>query len=345
MSEGQSEPDDTMRGRVATRPWKVSLFLATGRRWLVLAFVGCVFAVLVVLGTLDPVGLRAAVRTGDPIETLFQALLTAIVTGVTLVVTINQLVLSQELGAVADQRERMEGALSFREAVAGDLDEPVSPLEPAPFLAALLRATDERATDLDESVADGDVPEDIRQSVTSYAESIREHGSGVTERLEGATFGSFAVMDAALDYNYSWKLAEARRLQATAGEALPEATATALEEIEALLGHYGVAREHVKTLYFQWELVDLSRAMLVSAVPALLTAIGMILFVDDPGTIVGATLGVDNLVWVVAAATSVALLPFALLFATILRIVTVAKRTLAIGPFVLRETDADTDEP
>jgi hypothetical protein len=37
------------------------------------------------------------------------------------------------------------------------------------------------------------------------------------------------------------------------------------------------------------------------------------------------------------------LLPFAFLFSYILRIVTVAKRTLSIGPFILRETDRSRD--
>ena len=337
---GGSEPADTMRRRAGERTWKVSLLLGTGRRWLTLAFVASFFVALVVLGWLDPVGLRESVAAKDPIETLFQALATAIVTGVTLVVAINQLVLSQELGAVSDQRERMNGSLEFREAVAEDLGEPVSPLEPAAFLTAILDATGDRADALEAAMSD-EVPNERRESVRAFVETVREHGGSVADRLAGSTFGSFAVVDAALDYNYSWKLAEARRLQAVDDD-LPADASAALADVETLLGHYGVAREHVKTLYFQWELVDLSRGMLLAAIPALLTAIGMILFVDTPGSITGATLGVDNLVWVVAGATSVALLPFALLFATILRIATVAKRTLAIGPFVLRETDGGT---
>ncbi len=42
---------------------------------------------------------------GDPVETLFQALITGTITAVTLVLTLNQLVLSQELGAVGDLRD------------------------------------------------------------------------------------------------------------------------------------------------------------------------------------------------------------------------------------------------
>ena len=55
----------------------------------------------------------------------------------------------------------------------------------------------------------------------------------------------------------------------------------------------------------------------------------------------GTTLGVNHFVWVVAAAASVALAPFAILLSFILRLGTVAKRTLSIGPFILRTTADD----
>jgi hypothetical protein len=74
----------------------------------------------------------------------------------------------------------------------------------------------------------------------------------------------------------------------------------------------------------------------------LVVAGGMILYVDA-STFTGTTAGVTDLVWVVSAAATVSLLPFAVLIAYILRIATVTQRTLAIGPFVLRETDRSTD--
>lgn len=79
--------------------------------------------------------------------------------------------------------------------------------------------------------------------------------------------------------------------------------------------------------------------------PSDMVSVSMILYLDNPSTIRGATLGIDNLVWVVSSAVAVALVPFMLLLSYILRIATVAKRTLAIGPFVLREftRSADSD--
>ena len=339
---GRDQPGDTMRERAGESRAKLWLLLDADR-WVVAAVpVVGIFLALVVLGTLDPSPLTAAVSGKDPIETTFQGFLTAIITGVTLVVTLNQLVISQELGAVGDQRERMEEAMAFREDVEEAIDVPTAPPEPAAFLESVVDATNARASELADAVADsGD--DRLRERVDNLADSIEGNAEAVTDRLAGAQFGTFEVLAAALDYNYSWKIYEARRIRNTHADDLSEEADRALERLVGALTYFGPAREHFKTLYFQWEIVNLSRAILYAAVPALLVSVGMILFVDDPATVTGTTLGVDNLLWVVSTAVAVALVPFALLLSYVLRIATVAKRTLAIGPFVLREADRSGD--
>lgn len=336
----RDQPADTMRERVGESRVKLWVLL-DANRWVVAAVpVVGVFLALVVLGTLDPSPLAGAVGEKDPIETTFQGFLTAIITGVTLVVTLNQLVLSQELGAVGDQRERMDEAMSFRKDAEKVVDAPAAPPEPAAFLQSVVEATNARAADLADAVAGND-NEQLRERVDGLVNSIEGNADAVSDRLADARFGTFEVLAAALDYNYSWKIYEARRIQNTYH--LPEEADRALDRLVGALTFFGPAREHFKTLYFQWEIVNLSRAILYAAVPALLASVGMILFVDDPGTVTGATLGVDNLLWLVSGAVALALVPFMLLLSYVLRIATVAKRTLAIGPFVLRETDRDTD--
>ncbi|HKJ59864.1 MAG TPA: hypothetical protein VKA37_11585 [Halobacteriales archaeon] len=329
-----------MRARIPGSRLRVWLLMDANRTVVAGALLAVLFAVFVVLGVLDPAGVRSAMGSDDPIETAFQALVTAIVTGVTLVVTINQLVLSQELGAVADQRERMAGAMEFRLDVEDVVDAAVAPADPGRFLQAIVDATAHRAEAVRDAAA-SEVGAERRERIDAYVDSLTENARSVRDRLEGARFGTFEVLLAALDYNYSWKIYEARRLQQEFEDV--DAVSGALEDVVTALEFFGPAREHVKTLYFQWELIDLSRAVLYAAVPALVVAIGMILYVDNPASVPGSTLGVDNLVWLVSAAVPVALLPFALLFSYILRIATVTKRTLAIGPFVLRETDRTGD--
>lgn len=63
----------------------------------------------------------------------------------------------------------------------------------------------------------------------------------------------------------------------------------------------------------------------------------------DAETLRGATLGIDNLVWMTSAGFVIGTAPFVLFTAYVLRIATVAKRTLAMGPFILRESERDDD--
>ena len=87
---------------------------------------------------------------------------------------------------------------------------------------------------------------------------------------------------------------------------------------------------------------------LYAAIPAIIVTVRAILYVDA-GAITGSVLEVDVVVWVVAALVTVTIAPFAILVASVLRIGAVARRTLAIGPFIRRDTDRsaeiDRDDP
>ncbi|WP_210408920.1 hypothetical protein [Halorhabdus rudnickae] len=336
-------PSDRLRERAGGSRLKLWL-LMDADRWLVTALlVAVVFVTLTGVGSLLPAA-EIAIRSGDSVDTLFQALLTATITGVTLVLTLNQLVLSQELGAAGDQRERMEEAMAFREDVADVVGAPVSPSRPAQFLRALVQVSGGRARDLREAVGldaatgAGTPDEDLQAAVEDLTDSLIENADAVATGLDDARFGEFDVTASALDFNYSWKIFTARRIHERYGDTLAEESQVALEQLTDALELFGPAREHFKTLYFQWDLIDLSRHILAVSIPALLVSTSMITFFD-PTAHAPTIAGFDALVPLVAAMTTVALAPFLLLLAYVVRIATVTKHTLSIGPFILRETD------
>jgi hypothetical protein len=328
-------PADHLRARADQSQAKL-WFLLEADRWHVTGLlVAVVFVALTGAGALLPAA-EQAIRSTDSVDTLFQALLTATITGVTLVLTLNQLVLSQELGAVGDQRERMEAAMAFRDDAADVVGAAVSPARPAQFLRALVQVSGERARALRASVAETD-DADLRRAVAGLTDSVEGNADRVAEGLDNAQFGRFEVISAALNFNYSWKLFAAQRLRERHGDSLSAAGTTALDELIEALELFGPAREHFKTLYFQWALINLSRHILIAALPALLVSAGMVLYFDPAAH--GDVLGAEMLVPVVSAATAVTLLPFLILLTYVLRIATVTKHTLSIGPFILRETD------
>ncbi len=329
------EGADTMPERAATST-VVIWFVLEANRWLVAGVFGAaLWLAIVAMGVAHPTPTAELLAAGDPVGTLFQALVAATVTAVTLVLTLSQLVLSQELGAVGDQRDRMEGSMAFRADVADAVGVAVSPAEPSAFLRALVDTAADRADAVRAALDDP-----AEDELDAYLSSVTENAGVVSDHLVGADFGTFDVLRAALDFNYSWKLYAARRILAEQGEDLPSAARDAFADLVDVLELFGPAREHVKTLYFQWELSNLSSMLLLTAIPALSVAVGTLAFFD-PGTTTGATLGVDHALLVLATTVTLSLVPFILLLAYILRIVTVTKRTLAIGPLILRETDRD----
>jgi len=336
VSDEKDAPDDMLReraGQSRTKLW----FLLEADRWLVTGILlATVFVSLVVWGYLYPGGVLS-LRSTDSVDTLFQALLTATITGVTLVLTLNQLVLSQELGSVQDQRERMEGAVQFRQDVADAIGAPVSPSRPAQFLRALVQVSGDRAAVLRDEVSESDNDE-LKNEVNEYARSLTENADSVSEGLDGARFGEFEVISSALNFNYSRKIFVARRIKERYSDSLTEASEGEVERLIRLLEMFGLAREHFKTLYFQWDLINLSRRILAASVPALLVSVVMTLFFDA-GSYSWSFYGTDTLVPFVAAAVTVSVLPFMILLAYVIRIATVTKHTLSIGPFILRETE------
>ncbi|MFC4436592.1 MULTISPECIES: hypothetical protein [Natrialbaceae] len=341
MSSDSSQPDDTMAERSEDSTWKLWLLL-NANRWVVTAgLMAFVFVGLLVLSELSPVSLRGLMAVKEPVHFLFQALVTAIITGVTLVLTINQLVLSQELGAVDDQRERLEGSLDFHEDVEDVIDAQISPPEPASFMQAIVAASQDRASEFRDAVADSR-DEEFEGRVDDFVDNLTTHADSIRDDLADAQFGTYDVLKAALDYNYSWKIFRARRIQNVHTESFTDEAREAYDDLLEALKLFGLAREHFKTLYFQWELINLSRAMMYVSVPALVVAMSMLLFFDAEA-ITGTVLGVDTVTWVVVTAATVAVTPFLLLVAFVLRIGTMAKRTLAIGPFILRDSSRSED--
>jgi hypothetical protein len=266
------------------------------------------------------------------VETVFSGLIGAIITGTTLVVSINQLVLSQEIGSLGSQRRRMDREMDFRQST-DDLLGTVTPATPASYLDALVEVTERRARALRETLA-ANGNDDLRAAVDEYVRDLLANAEHAREHLDGSDFGTFDVVPPALDYNYDRKIHDLRRLGMAHDDDLSDGEHDALRALLEALTMYGPVREYVKDLYIQWALVRLSRAILYAAVVALAVSGGTALFVE-PTTFPGTVLGVETLLWYVSAAFAVSLLPFLLFTSYVLRLATLAKQTLSMGPLDL----------
>ena len=326
---------DTMRERAGENRLKLLILLKANRLYVTVTLSLVVFVSFIVIGDTFFSSFLSDVRSQDTIETLFSTMLGAIITGTTLVVTISQLVLSQENGPLGDQHERMSNTMNVREYIRDVIGQP-APADPSAFLRELIEETAECSSALRESVS-GSEETDLKDEVDEFTDSLQGNADEVQRELEGATFGEFDVLYSALDFNYTYKIFQVERIEYEYADSLSDDQHELFGSLRTALSMFGPAREHIKTLYFQWALIDLSQLIVYASVPALVVAGGMLTFVG-PASFPGFTFGVANVVWVVGAAFTVTVIPFLLLLSYIVRIVTVAKRTLAIGPLILRDS-------
>lgn len=335
-SDELSRPADTMRER-AEEPAVYLWLLITANRWtIVILTLIASYLVLLLFQALGPSSVQRLIET-DAIETVFGSIIIATVTSVTLVLTVAQLVLSQEIGPLGEHRQNMQNSIDFREKVEEISDTDVSPVEPSRFLQTLVRMADLQTDRLLETIAEAPHSDELEE-IATYANGITEHSEKVREDLKNAEFGTFQTLLPVLNYNYSWKIAVGRTLRHRYADSLSDEADDAFSDLIEALHLFGPAREHFKTLYFQWDVVNVSREMLYSAMPTLMISAYMML-VFDPARLSGTIFSYDTAYLFVSGAYVISLLPFAVLLAYLLRLLTVAKRTLATGPFILREAD------
>ena len=340
-SKNEERPESSVLDRI--RGGRMMLwFLVRGNRLAVSVLIlGVSYVMIVLLAAYGPGATIRKLLDPDAIFALFTPFIIAIIMGTSLILTFNQLVLSQELGPLVEQRENMIGALEFREDVEGATETTTAPPEPSAFLRVLVVATGNQAKRLADLAAEID-DEGIREEFSEYVETIVNDAEYVSTDLKDEQFGQFEVVEAALNYDYSKKIYNARQLRNRYDDRLPDDVLEALDDLIDTLQFFGPAREHFKTLYFRWDIINVSRMLVYTAVPALIVAAYMIL-TFQASIIPGDTLGFDNGLLIAAAATVIGSTPFVIFLAYILRIVSVAKWTLAIGPFILRESERETD--
>ncbi|WP_312911175.1 hypothetical protein [Natronosalvus caseinilyticus] len=263
---------------------------------------------------------------------------------VTLVVSINQLILSQEFTSAGAAEDRLEGVESFRSEVAKTIGDPVAPASPARVLEELFASIHGRATTLEDEAdtLEGDAREDVRRYVRAVESSTERAQTLLSEsNAEKSNTETFDAVSVAVEYDVSRHLYTAKRLSRHHEGALSRPAREALDRIVADLELFTVAREHIKTTYLQRELTRFSQLTILTGVPAITSAL-LIGFLYAGRT--GAVIALPALPWVVSGLLAVVFVPLALLTAYILRTATITRRTVSIGPLVLESESGSTSD-
>lgn len=290
------------------------------------AILAAVYPLFLGLGRLDVIGFTNA----NSITRIASGLIAGTFSLVTLVVSLNQLILSREFGGAGEIEDRLAGVMDFRRDIEEMAAVPASPATPARLFALVTEAIHRQAAQLDEAVGD-ELDEKAGDRVRSYVSGVLESTERIHETFGRTGLGTFAAVSASVDYNDSWQIYAARQLKNRYDDELPEEASTAFEDLIDALQLFNVARTHFKTTYLQRELTKFSRQTIYCGVPSVLSAILLgFLYAETGGAAIDPTL----LPYVTPALVVVVLSPLALLAAYILRTATMAHRTASVGPVI-----------
>jgi hypothetical protein len=294
-------------------------------------FVALVISIAVALGflVLAEAGF-IGVANDDSVTRLAGGMIAGTFSLVTLVVSINQLILSREFTAAGESKDKLEGVMSFREEIADVASVPASPAAPTRVVRLLIHAMHDHADNLAEAIAEHD-DEELAGQVTRYTNDVMKSTEHINETLEKSSFGTFRTVSATISYDESWHLYVARHLEDRHEDEFSEEALEALDGLIETLKMFDIAREHFKTTYLQRELTRFSQLTIYCGVPAILSAMLLGFVYAD---LAGPSVSIVYLPYVVSVLLAVVVSPLALMSAFILRTATVTRRTASTGPMV-----------
>ncbi|MDG5761164.1 hypothetical protein QA600_17685 [Natronococcus sp. A-GB1] len=274
---------------------------------------------------------------GEPLYLLFSSFLGGNLTLITVVIAINQLVFSRELGSPGDLERRTRNAVEYRDQVQDVMDRAVSPVMPGSFLLILHENLGKRAQALRETVTDpldGELSAEIDELVGALRGDVRAVTRTVdTPDADEQIFGAIA---ATLGTTQAEQLYDLARIETKYDAQLTDEQRELFTSIREHLLHIDVARKYFRTVYITKELSFLSRVLLIVGLPAQLF-LAATLAVYDLAAI--EALPAAGIVAVTLVAMVACFAPLSILASFVLRLSWVAQRNATVMPFAASEKD------
>jgi len=290
-----------------------------------------VFGSFILLGTVWTFEMQTLLTETSTVQTVLNTFLSGMILLVSIVVSINSIVLSHDMSSVNNQEARIEGATRFRSEL-GELTEAgEDPSVPTAFLKVMSRTIHERAQRLIDDVGAGD---------TEFAQEVSDHASSIADTadqlgsVENTTGAEFAVLWKGMEFEYGEQMERSRQLRSYA-DASSEELADRFDSLIEALELFAIGKEYFKTLYYTQEVSRLSQTLLVITLPAILTNASTILAINAGILPEFWLLGLPPLQSFVAAAFTISLAPYLVLTSYMLRLSAVARLTSSAGIFSL----------
>lgn len=212
VSEAMHKAEDAEKPAVQRLRDVKMWLLVDANRWAVVAILGvAVYVTTVPVGLFGPVSVRQFLVEGTSTADAYIEIQTMIVSVMTIVLAINQLVLSPEVGPIGKQRMRLDDIISYRTKVEDVADKHVTSMEPAEFLQTIARSAGSRGEKLRDAVSDAD--REVRRSTRQFVEDVIAEADRVDATLEGQRFGTTRMLGSIMEYDTAQKLHDAQRIR------------------------------------------------------------------------------------------------------------------------------------
>lgn len=303
--------DHPMRERFET--W----LLISAHRYLIATGILAVMTGIVLI----PDVARDTIQNITPLFYFTSALIGGNITLVTVVVAINQVILSQELESPGSIRDEIERTADYRQET---LDQPSPPTDPADFVQQLLQKTHDDAASLETLLSEADGTND------RFLSELAEQCERCRNQIDSSSNTMSSVIAPLLGVDYADYIHDCYRLQSNHEDEADEELLGVLDILTSDLENLDIARQYFTTAFMKEELAMLSRLLVYIAVVAVAMPIALLY---ELMTYSGASPPMPRLFIFSVLTVVVGLLPLAMLIAYVIRIATVTQYIAAITPF------------
>lgn len=312
-------------------------FLITGNRQsITLVLSGAVFVILLTAGTVWDFEMERLITETRAVQEMLNTLLGGIILFVSVVLSINIAALTQEFAPLRTQHTQIEESLELRTEFEAYRGRGESPTDVEGYFQFILYELHDELEALREQVVSNEG--DAKAEIIEVIDNLERTATSLDDNIRSDQLS--ATLLACLDWESVYYLHAVRRIQVEHGDTLSEAVNSRLSDVVTILTAFTSGQKFFTTLYFKRELRNLSAGLLILALPVIVFT-AYVLLAIDAGLYPDVTPpGISQRLFYVSFAFVVALSPYVMLSAYVLRIVTVSKHSLSSGGFTLSTTPA-----
>lgn len=269
-----------------------------------------------------------AVGPRSSVKTMFgSGIVAGVFTLITVTLSINQLISTRVFGAPDALSSKFDGGKELRKTVEEIAGQEASPVSTAEFISLVGRVLQERVQKFGATTARDGQPS--TEELETYISGIEQYATQIHRVSE--SMHPISVITATEGSDYARYMRETEWLQGTHSDQLSKEANEHLAAINELLRVFSISRQFYKTMTIQQDFAQLSRLLIFVSLPAILTAIYVpLLYQSGPDTLIAP----QYLPPIISGAIAVITVPLVLLLVFLLRITTVMRYTVSVGPFI-----------